>query len=440
MTQALTLYLLNILLVSIETATIALLADGFFPRRKSRTFYIGSFLILLVICNLNILFLEAYTLSRNIIFIAVCTIWVCMNYRATVPKAGTLSILLDVSLVLIDALLFMLVGLKPDFLELVMSEPYSYYMLVYIIKLLEVFLIVLVRNWAKRRFHAQAATRADWLQVVFFPFAALVTSLILVTAFYAEPALAPQLLVCVLLLLATVFASVLILDRMERQQVALLDNVVLKQNLKLETDHILAMQEAYAAQRKQTHDFENQLAVLQSLAKRNAPQEEFAAYLDGILAIRFPAVSYVNTHRLVVDIIVSQKTALAKGKDILFTQKLDDLTGFALPDDALVVVLTNLIDNAIEACEKVPRPEDRKLLLKMQVAPEASFLYIENTTASSVAIRDNQIATTKDQPIAHGYGLKNVTSMLERHSAVYAMEYREESRSFCFSARIPTHP
>jgi sensor histidine kinase regulating citrate/malate metabolism len=232
--------------------------------------------------------------------------------------------------------------------------------------------------------------------------------------------------------------SIVLLNYLDRQQTIRLDNAILRQSLKIESEHIRSLQESYSSQRKQTHDFNNQLAVLRSMAEHNAPQEEFSEYLSHILAIEFPSIIYVNTHRMVVDIILSQKCTLAKNKKIDLELRLDDLSNFPLPDDALVIVLTNLIDNAMEACEKILTPSQRKIILTMQVKPMVSFLRIENTTAEPVHISNNTIATTKTDSLAHGYGLKNVFTMLERHGGMYAMAYREDG-TFCFSSKISTN-
>lgn len=196
------------------------------------------------------------------------------------------------------------------------------------------------------------------------------------------------------------------------------------------------MQESYTNQRKQTHDFQNQLAVLRSMAEQEASQKEFTEYLGSILSIEFPAATYVNTHRMVVDVILSQKCSVAKSKGIDFQLQLDDLSTFPLSDDALVIVLTNLIDNAIEACEKIPTPFQRSIVLKMQMKTTDSYLYIENTTSEPVYIHDNHILTTKSNPLAHGYGLKNVCAMLEKHDALYTMDYQQLDGVFRFSVKI----
>lgn len=156
-----------------------------------------------------------------------------------------------------------------------------------------------------------------------------------------------------------------------------------------------------------------------------------------MLAADVPGVLYINTHRTAVDITLSHKVPLARDKDIDFQFQLDDLSAFPLPDGALVVVLTNLIDNAMEACEKIPPPDRRRIMLKMKMTRRFGILNIENTTAGPVAIRGNTVATTKADPLSHGYGLKNVAAMLEQSGGMWFIEYRAEDSVFRFCASVP---
>ena len=117
--------------------------------------------------------------------------------------------------------------------------------------------------------------------------------------------------------------------------------------------------------------------------------------------------------------------------------QLYDVTHFGLKDEHLVVVLANLIDNAIEACEKIDNGKSKKMMLVMKVEEESSFLYIENTTAFPVKILDNQVVLPAKQSAEHGYGLKNATAILNSYKAVFAIVYKEEQGLFCFSAQVP---
>ena len=179
------------------------------------------------------------------------------------------------------------------------------------------------------------------------------------------------------------------------------------------------------------------LAILRDMARRNAPQEEFSAYLNSMLEIDIPGVLYINTHRTVVDVIISEKVPVAKEKGIDFQFQLDDLTDFPMPDDALVVVLTNLIDNAIEACGKIPQAADRHIWMRMNAEKQSALMCIDNTTAEPVVIRDNMVQTTKEDTLAHGYGLKNVAAMIERSGGMYFIEYDAADKKFRFTASLP---
>jgi sensor histidine kinase regulating citrate/malate metabolism len=192
--------------------------------------------------------------------------------------------------------------------------------------------------------------------------------------------------------------------------------------------------EAYRQERKRSHDFQNQLSVLRGMVEDQAPTDSFLNYLDSLLNVKLPATRYIDTGRPVADVLLSQKAAIAANKGIRFQMQLDNLSTFPLSDDALVVVLANLLDNAIEACEKIPDPEQRVILVKLQYKPEASYLHIENTTIKPVTIKNNRVISSSS--LEHGFGLQNVITILEQSGAIYALDYQEERNLFTFSAQL----
>ena len=271
----------------------------------------------------------------------------------------------------------------------------------------------------------------------FFPLSALAVSVIISRIIWTNLNYSKEYAVYMLIMLLVDLRSVYFLEQYNKSQCAIRDNTVLRQNLKLESEHIASLQENYEQQRKQTHDFYNHLAVLQGMAEKGAPLEEFSKYLGTLLATKLPAVFYINTHRTVVDVILSQRVSIARDKGIDFQLQLENLSRFPLPDDALVVILTNLIDNAIEACEKICNIQDRFIQLTMKSEDKTAWLCIENTTAAPVSIRDNSVQTTKGDPLLHGYGLKNIATLLGQCNGTYILDYRDKERKFCFYSKIP---
>jgi sensor histidine kinase regulating citrate/malate metabolism len=250
------------------------------------------------------------------------------------------------------------------------------------------------------------------------------------------PKLAGTLSLCGCMLLLTDMMSIFLLEHLEKQQIAIRDNAILQQNLKSERDSIGIWVEAYRQERKRSHDFQNQLSVLRGMVEEQAPTDSFLSYLDSLLNVKLPATRYIDTGRPVADVLLSQKAAIAANKEIRFQMQLDNLSTFPLSDDALVVVLANLLDNAIEACEKIEEPAQRIIRLRMQAALEAHFLYVDNPTAQPVQIVNNQVVSTKKDGLEHGYGLKNIATILDQLDAIYAIDYQAEQHLFRFSAQF----
>ena len=131
--------------------------------------------------------------------------------------------------------------------------------------------------------------------------------------------------------------------------------------------------------------------MLRGLASRAGTNAELQAYLEELLQNQ-PAVTYcLDTHRPVADVLLSQKQALARNHEIRMTLDLDDLSAFPLSDDDLVIVFSNLLDNAVNACCKIPVPEQRWIRFKAKVEDSTGYLYVENATQEPVKIIDNHV-------------------------------------------------
>lgn len=83
-------------------------------------------------------------------------------------------------------------------------------------------------------------------------------------------------------------------------------------------------------------------------------------------------------------------------KNISFQMQLDDLSQFPLPDDELVVVLANLLDNAIEACELISDKSLRYILIKIHCSPAVTYLMSKILLAEPVTIKNKLLLHTNN--------------------------------------------
>lgn len=432
-----TLVFLNTLLIAFESIMAIMLTNSLFKRRYTGGKYRLLVLVFLVAHPLFLYFWGDNIFVKLTISGLLLILWTKVTFRSDLVKCIFESILLMSYWAIVDNLfLLSSVSLAHQNLELLLENPYAYYMLCFSAKIIEFFGVILLCFWIKTHLRAQAASWVDWLRSLFFPCASLLISRFLLRILYIEPKASQSLLLCTIILLFANVMSIFLLDYMEKHQLAIRDNAILRQNLKTERDGIAAWMDAYKEQRKQSHDFQNQLSVLRGMIENNTSRSDFAQYLDRLLTIELPATLYINTHRPVADVLFSQKSSIAKNKNIEFSTQLDDLSNFPLPDDALVVVLSNLLDNAINAADKTPDGKRRYILVKMRVGEEDSYLYVENSTGKPVQIIENRVIGVEPSSLEHGYGLQNIAAMLNRHNAIYAIDYREDDGAFCFSAQV----
>ena len=314
------------------------------------------------------------------------------------------------------------------------KQPENFYLLYTLIKVAELIIVVAVCRTCCR--HRDASWQSN-LRILAFPVCVLCVSFYLFSILVEEPQYATKLLGCIMLLLAIDIFSIYLLEHLEEQQYNAALYTSLKQNLQVINANIDSWKEAYMEQRRYTHEFQNKLMVLRGLASKEGTPAELRAYLDELTQYKVPYSYCLDTHRPIVDVLLSQKQALAKSNEIQVRMELDDLSAFPLPDDDLVVVFSNLFDNAIEACKKIAIKNQRKIMFKVKVEDGIGYIYIENTTNEPVKISNNRImATSKKDSLAHGFGLKNVFCVLDKNQSVYQMSYHKDMHSFQFFAQI----
>lgn len=435
-------YIFVLILISIEVWIIVYLSTRLFSALHSQKFYNISVLILLSFEIFWQLIWAEYLSNelfvKYLVNFAMILVWLLVVYQDNIIKLSFFIILVLSYFTIVDNLFIGLVSFSAEKILHILENPYAYFAMCCCAKIAELLGIQIICNVTNKKtsFIVSSSWR-DWVRVLFFPFSTLIVSLMMSYILLFDLKYAKEISMCMFVMLMIDLISICLLDHLEESHRVILENAILRQSLKLESEHIASLQNNYEQQRKQTHDFYNQLAILQGFAERKVPPEEFSKYLGTLLATKPPAGFYINTHRTVVDVILSQKVPIARGNNIDFQLQLEDLSHFPLPDNALVVILTNLIDNAIDACEKIPVEQERFIQLVMKTEETTAWICIENTTAVPITIQNNYVPTTKDDSLLHGFGLKNVSALISQHNGSYILDYREKDHRFCFYAKIP---
>lgn len=226
--------------------------------------------------------------------------------------------------------------------------------------------------------------------------------------------------------IAILYAIGLVQDSTER----LKENALLSQQMEIQTENILALEKSYRAQRRATHEFKNQLQSISDLLALGEV-EEAKKYIQTIQDQQTTRIFCVNSHHPIIDAVLNHKYQTAKEFGIDVQIQVNDLSGVSIETDRLVVLLSNLLDNAIEGCCRV---DGNRALNCSLIASDVLSLSVRNTS-QPVKIVNNTITTSKMSKRDHGYGLSQIQSILDQLHAEYAFDY--QSGWFTFAAEIP---
>lgn len=98
---------------------------------------------------------------------------------------------------------------------------------------------------------------------------------------------------------------------------------------------------------------------------------------------------------------------------------MNDLSQIGIPTDSLAVVLTNLLDNAIEACRRI---DGYREIFCDILYEDGLYISIRNTS-NPVQIKDEKIPTSKPDLLSHGVELMSVGYVLDQLKAEYTFRY-----------------
>lgn len=224
-------------------------------------------------------------------------------------------------------------------------------------------------------------------------------------------------------------AMLYIISSLEKATKQEQDMRLLEQQIVLQSDNYSTLQKNYASQRKATHEFERHLQTLRDLLDRN--ENSMASdYLRQLQNSRTLRIFSIKSNHPVFDVILNQKHQLALEQGIKMHIQVNDLSAVAIQTDSLVVLLSNVLDNAIEACQRVT---EKKEISCSVLYDEGLYISVRNTSLP-VDIVNNEIATTKARRAEHGYGIPAIKFVLAQLGAEYTFGYQDGW--FQFAAEI----
>lgn len=246
------------------------------------------------------------------------------------------------------------------------------------------------------------------------------------------------LFVCAAFIVFLQMAALLLISWMERNARLREETLSLQTQSRAQQESMEALGAAYARQRKLTHDFQAHLDALAGLLAQKSPDTDAAQkYIDSLRAQQTSRILLVDTHHSALDALLNQKVFVARDQKTDIQFAVNDLSAVKINMADLTVLISNTLDNAIEACARLPE-SDRQIFVKVLLEDDVLFYAVRNRSLP-VDVQPGRLpSTTKADPSFHGYGLQNVESTLKKYHSLYAMGYADGW--FDFATDLPNTP
>jgi len=180
---------------------------------------------------------------------------------------------------------------------------------------------------------------------------------------------------------------------------------------KLLAQQINEVQNIYLMMRGWRHDYHNHLQTLK--AKLDMGQAaEARTYLDSLEEDLDNIRALAETGNVSLDAILNAKLSLVLKKEIELNFKAEVPQSLTVSDIDLCVILGNLIDNAVESCEKVT---EGNRFLRLYIGVFRKQLYLSVTNATAETVRKIDAAYISSKRGNHGHGLKRVDRVVEKY-------------------------
>lgn len=226
---------------------------------------------------------------------------------------------------------------------------------------------------------------------------------------------------------AGLFAALLVLERQQRLE---RETLLARHN----RQYYEAMEAQQFEIRRLKHDLANHLAALLAL-----PEEKRTAYIEGMLDN--PAFSQVLKYSgdATVNAVLTAKESQLRQRDIRFYAKVDIPGELPFDKAQICALLSNALDNAAEACEKLPVSQ-REVEFTAKTGKGMLAVSVKNPCGGVQAPKERSPeagsilpATTKADTKHHGFGLKSIREAVKKYGGNLEIEQSEGKFSlFCW--------
>lgn len=193
--------------------------------------------------------------------------------------------------------------------------------------------------------------------------------------------------------------------------------------------HYAEVENMYRQVRGWRHDYKNHIQTLKAYMAVNE-YDKVNTYLDRLDDDLTSVDTIMKTGSIIIDAILNSKISLANSKKISVIARAAVPENLNISEIDLCIIIGNLLDNAIEACENIESGE-KFIRVLISIKQTQLYIYVANTAPGGKLTKVNGRFATKKSGY-HGFGLMRVDKMVEK----YRGYVRRSSEDGAFTTEI----
>lgn len=429
-------YITDVIVLIIEIVSCYSFFDIFaIKRKRNKSQVVLSVLTLIVLSRLCIHFLKKYTIIKMLLMIVMIILAMWFLYEISFIKTLILVFFIESIITITDYIVIMILAKNYGDITTLGGASSLIGRLILILSRLILFaiLIVISRISSKKRNNVTAdMSNKEWIQFLIFPIFTICAVMLMVNSVmksYHSDIVPVYYIIAIGLIVLNLVVFHLISEILEHSR-KMKEAQILRQQSIGQVGLYNSMRENYNIQRQRTHEYKNQIVCMDMLMKKK-DYSKLEDYIGNISDGLDAQLDMVDTNNDVVNAILNAKYYEAIKNDVLFVLKINDLSDIKVSDEDIVTILSNLLDNAIEAAKQC-NVGKRTVKIKLLSEDDVLTIAVSNTYKTEPMLtEDGYIRTTKNNKEEHGWGIRNIVATLEKYDAEYIIDYK--NGEFVFS-------
>lgn len=411
----------------IEALLISFFINSYFDSKTKLSkipAFITSFLLMLLGNTLSTVFNPSWQITL-FIFILITLLILEICFKSGFWEHIVFSVILFLMLAITDLSVFTFMSsvFDVEYRTLVMNNDILRLFTVFTAKALLLLIMIIILSFKKKYIFYLHRTEFMMMLFTFLVSAGLI--IVFRNIIYDSEENYDLFLFIVLCIIFLNIGQYYTLLFISRKNIAEKELALVKNQIKMHENNLHDLEEKYDFIKKTKHDMKHFVSCCLEMAK-SGENDELINYLENLSnAPRYNISSPVNVKRKILGAVINSKLNIAEQQNCsmkcIITDEFSNVT-----DMDIGLILSNLLDNALEACEKNNIPSE--IQLKMWSDAGYYCLEIVNTVDYNVLEVNPQMKTRKKDNDIHGIGLKSVKDIVERYDGM--LNFNQESNRF----------